>query len=118
MITQVFGFGDYHKTDPDNRMIPVIGKDNDQMYAIGLALLLIVVVVIPVMLCFKPIYYGCFGPDQEDDNDEIEFTNINRGDNDMQQPLQPGIQRQSEDGDADNSKRITDDMMLKRQREM
>ena len=118
MITQVFGFGDYKKTDPDNKMLPVVGKDNDQMYAIGLALLAIVVVVIPVMLCFKPIYYGCFGPDHDDDNDEIEFTNINRGDNDMQQPLQPGIQRQSEDGDADNSRKITDDMMLKRQREM
>lgn len=118
MITQVFAFGDYEKTDPNDLMRPVVGKTNKDMYSIGLALLAIVIVVIPIMLCTKPIYFGCCGPDHDEDRDEIEFTNINRGDNDMQQPLQPGIQRISEDGDGDNSKRITDDMMLKRQREM
>ena len=118
MITEVFGFGQWNKTASDATIEPIIGDTNDQQYAIGLALLGVVVILIPVMLCTKPIIAGCFTDHEADDRDMIEFTNINRGDNDMSQPLQPGIQRQSEDGDADNSKRITDDMMLKRQREM
>jgi len=55
-----------------------------------MALLLIVIVLIPIMLCTKPIIAGCSDHDDHDDEDEIEFTNINRGD-DMSQPLQPGI---------------------------
>jgi len=100
-------------------MEPVITESNDDMYAVGLALLLVVVLLIPVMLCTKPILYGCFNQYDDAEDDEIEFTNINRGD-DMSQPLQPGIQsnRGSSENDGDNSKRITDDMMIKRQREM
>jgi V-type H+-transporting ATPase subunit a len=79
-----------------------------------MALLIIVVLLVPVMLCTKPIIAGCTTHDAEDD-EEIEFTNINRGD-DLQQPLQPGIQRDSDQ--EDSSKKLTDDMIMKRQREM
>ena len=119
MITEVFGFGQWNKTASDADIEPLVGKDNDQQYAIGLAFLAIVVILIPIMLCTKPLLVACMSHD-DDDNDEIEFTNINRGENDMSQPLQPGIQsnRDSNEDNGDSSRKITDDMMLKRQREM
>jgi hypothetical protein len=89
MITEVFGFGVWNKTGTDN-LEPVIGSTNDVQYGIGMAFLLIVVILVPVMLCTKPIMYACLHNDADDEQDEIEFTNINRGD-DMSQPLQPGI---------------------------
>lgn len=118
MITEVFGFGQWNKTASDATIEPVFGDSNDTQYGIGLAFLAIVILVIPIMLCTKPILYACTHGD-DDNNDEIEFTNINRGD-DMSQPLQPGIQsnRSSNEAEGDNSKKITDDMMMKRQREM
>jgi hypothetical protein len=114
MITQVFKFGDY-----SNDIDPVIGGSNSTQYAIGMALLLIVVVLIPIMMCTKPIVHGCFQDHAEEERDMIEFTNINRGD-DMQQPLQPRIQRESYElaPGEDSSRKTTDDMMMKRQREM
>jgi hypothetical protein len=94
MITEVFGFGNWNKTGTDN-LEPVIGSTNDVQYGIGMAFLIIVVILVPIMLCTKPIMYACLNGDADDDQDEIEFTNINRGD-DMSQPLQPGIQRRSD----------------------
>jgi V-type H+-transporting ATPase subunit a len=86
-----------------------------------MAFLVIVIILVPVMLCTKPIMYGCLHNDADDEQDEIEFTNINRGD-DMSQPLQPGIQRRSDGfepiANEDSSKKFTDDMMKKRQKEM
>lgn len=121
MITQVFSFGNYKTTDPDNKMAPLVGGSNDTQYGIGVALVIIVVILVPVMLCTKPIIAGCSQDHSDEDQDEIEFTNINRGD-DMSQPLQPGIQNRNSDGASmdmgDDSRKITDDMMLKRQREM
>ena len=87
MITEVFGFGQWNKTASDATIEPIVGSDNDQQYAIGLSLLAVVVILIPVMLCTKPIIAGCFTDHDDSDRDEIEFTNINRGDNDMSQPL-------------------------------
>jgi hypothetical protein len=118
MITEVFGFGQWNKTESDAHIQPLIGDTNDQQYAIGLSLLLIVVILIPVMLCTKPIMHACLHSESDEDRDEIEFTNINRGD-DMSQPLQPGIQRDSGAmAGEDNSRKLTDDMMMKRHREM
>jgi hypothetical protein len=121
MITEVFGFGQWNKTESDAHVQPLIGDSNDQQYAIGLSLLLIVVILIPVMLCTKPIMHACLHSDSDEENDEIEFTNINRGD-DMSQPLAPGIQRDSSGFEPvsgeDNSRKLTDDMMMKRHREM
>jgi V-type H+-transporting ATPase subunit a len=117
MINEVFGFGQWNKTAADAHIQPIIGDTNDQQYAIGLSFLLIVVILIPVMLCTKPILHACLHNDSDDDRDEIEFTNINRGD-DMSQPLQPGINEGMEPMGEDSSKKITDDMMMKRQREM
>ena len=71
-------------------MEPIIGSTNDVQYGLGVALLVIVVILIPIMLCAKPIMFACLHNDADDEQDEIEFTNINRGD-DMSQPLQPGI---------------------------
>lgn len=79
MITEVFGFGQWNKTGYEN-LEPVIGKTNDEQYGIGMALLFIVVILVPVMLCTKPIMYACLHNDADDEQDEIEFTNINRGD--------------------------------------
>ena len=87
-----------------------------------MALLVIVLILVPIMLCTKPIMYACIHHESDEDKDEIEFTNINRGD-DMSQPLQPGLQNQSDAGsekvaNEDSSKKVTDDMMMKRKREM
>lgn len=66
--------------------------------SIGLALLVIVVILIPVMLFVKPC---CFrgDPGHDDEHDEIEFTNINNQDGNNQ------IQRESADasGGADDA---------------
>ena len=78
MITQVFGFGDY-KSQGEN-VEPVLLSSNEQQYGVGMALLLIVLVLVPIMLCTKPIIAGCSTHDDHDDDDEIEFTNINRDD--------------------------------------
>jgi V-type H+-transporting ATPase subunit a len=82
----------------------------------------IVVILIPIMLCTKPIMFAFFHHESDAEKDEIEFTNINRGD-DMSQPLQPGLQGESDagserHGNEDSSKKVTDDMMMKRKREM
>lgn len=79
---------------------------------IGLVLFVVAVVMIPIMLFVKPC---CFRGDaaHEDEQDEIEFTNINnRGVAELEQNLvQPGIQRQSKDMDGAGT---TDDAMKKR----
>lgn len=66
------------------------------------------------MLFIKPCVAGCTNHDDEE-NDEIEFTNINRGDG-MQEPMM-GAEYQAVNGD-DNSKRITDEIINKRQSQM
>ena len=120
MITEVFSFGDWNKPGTSN-LDPVFGSSNDEQYGVGVALLIIVVILIPVMLCTKPIMHACLTGDADEEQDEIEFTNINR-ENDMSQPLQPGIQRRSDGFEPvaadDSSRKMTDDMMLKRQKEM
>jgi hypothetical protein len=50
-----------------------------------MALLIIVIILCPLMLFVKPCVAGCTSHDDEE-NDEIEFTNINRGDG-MQEPM-------------------------------
>jgi hypothetical protein len=66
-------------------MVPVVGEDNDTQYGIAVALLVIVGILCPLMLFVKPCVAGCTNHDDED-NEEIEFTNINRGDG-MQEPM-------------------------------
>jgi V-type H+-transporting ATPase subunit a len=76
MIKTVFNGGDHPKDE-----IPLITDNTDTQYHLGIALLLIVIALIPIMLFVKPCC--CAHHSQEDDRDEIEFTNI-RNDNEMQ----------------------------------
>jgi hypothetical protein len=70
---------------------------------VGLGLLIVAVIFIPIMLLVKPC---CFrgDPGHDEEQDEIEFTNINNRGGDAEQNMQ--IQRGSADG--------TDDAMRKR----
>jgi hypothetical protein len=87
---------------------------NSQQYGTAVALLVIVVILCPLMLFVKPCVAGCTNHDDEE-NDEIEFTNINRGDG-MQEPMM-GAEYQAVNAD-DNSRRITDEIINKRQSQM
>lgn len=99
-------------------MKPVVGSSLDQQYDIAVALLVIVIILIPVMLFVKPCVQGGSGG-HDGDKDQIEFTDLNRTDNELQQNLiQPGIQSRASMGSEDNSKNLTDQMMQKRQNEM
>jgi hypothetical protein len=69
-------------------VLPQGNKDdykNKEQYSTAVALLVIVVILCPLMLFVKPCVAGCTSHDDEE-NDEIEFTNINRGDG-MQEPM-------------------------------
>jgi hypothetical protein len=87
----------------------LIGGSKETQYAIALSLLGVVMFMIPVMLFVIPC---CFRGEEGHDEDqpEIEFTNINREQNDMQVNL---IQRPS-DGDESGSRNLTDEVMQKR----
>lgn len=74
MITTTFNFGSY----TDDKAYPLVADTLDAQYAIGLTLLGIVAVLIPVYLFVKPCVLAKEGG--HEDNDEIEFTDINRGD--------------------------------------
>ena len=105
MIDLVFNGGG--KQDDFTQLVP--GQKT-----IGVTLLLLGIALIPVMLLVKPLC--CRSGHKEDEDNEIEFTNIRQ--DDMQQNLlQPGIQRES----ADNSlsqRNATEEMMAKRQDQM
>ena len=60
------------------------------------------------MLCTMPIIKGCCASHQDEDDEEIEFTNINRGDG-MQEPMM-GMEYQAVNGDD----RKTDELINKR----
>lgn len=98
MIDTVFAFGK-SKTP---QATPYIGPDIATQSNIGLALLVIVVILIPVMLFVKPC---CFrgDPGHDEDHDEIEFTNINNNDGNVNRSEAAGG---------------TDDAMRKRHDEM
>jgi vacuolar-type H+-ATPase subunit I/STV1 len=80
MIVAVFNFGAY--TD---EFEPVIGDSNADQYGIAITLLIIVLILCPMMLFIKPCMAG-FADHGEEDKEEIEFTNINRGEG-MQEPM-------------------------------
>ena len=67
MIITIFQGGDYKSATPDNGeyLIPLLTDSNDTQYNIALALLVIVALLVPVMLCVKPC---CFrgAPVEED----------------------------------------------------
>lgn len=111
MITTAFGFGEIKDKDKEN--FPLIGGTQETQYGIALALLAIVMVMIPIMLFVIPCCFRGEG-DHDEDHPEIEFTNINREQNDMQQNL---IQRPSNE-DESVSRNLTDDIMQKRQNQM
>lgn len=80
---------------------------------IGFVLFIIAVICIPIMLFVKPC---CFrgDPPHDEEQDEIEFTNINNrgpGGELEQQLVQPQIQRASRDMDGSGA---TDDALKKR----
>lgn len=108
MITTDF-MGDY-----DPKFNTLIFKDNNTMYNTAKAFLLIVVLLIPGMLLTKPLVAGYCSNHDDADKDEIEFTNINRGD-ELQQPLNHQKNYQALANDEDNSKRITAEMINIRQ---
>lgn len=74
MIDLFFNFGTPKNPDMDG----YIGSDIKTEFNVGFALLILVIICIPIMLFVKPC---CFrkAPAPEDEN-EIEITNINRGD--------------------------------------
>jgi len=114
IITQ-FLFGDYRENQPydGDYVTPLIGDTNDQQYFIGHVLLGFVAVLVPVMLCVKP----CCFRHRSDDDENIQIIEMANQD-DMQQNLlgnNGAIQRDSGD---DSSRRLTDDMMMKRHQEM
>lgn len=118
MITGVFSFGAYgqdtNPNDPDYYAFdPVIFDSNETQFGVGKVLLILVGLLCPLMLCVKPCIAGCTAHDDED-KEEIEFTNINRGDG-MQEPMMGGAYQSVNE---DNSRKITDDMMNKRQSQM
>lgn len=105
MIDGVFNFG----KPKDETMDPYLGNDLNGQFKIGFVLLILVVIMVPIMLCVKPCFFRG-GSSADDDDNEIEFTNIQRADNDLNQGLvQPAIQRQSRDA-SDGA----DDVMQKR----
>lgn len=115
MIVTIFQGGDYKSANPNNGdfLIPLIGGSNDTQYGIALALLVIVAILVPVMLCVKPC---CFrGAHVEEDHEQvIELANQD----DMQQNLLGGGNAIQRDSDDNSSRKLTDDMMFKRQQEM
>jgi len=109
LIVAVFNFGAY--TD---EFEPVIGNSNETQYGIATSLLIIVVILCPLMLFIKPCMAG-FADHGEEDDAEIEFTNINRGEG-IQEPM-IGAEYQAVNGE-DSSRKLTNDMMNKRQSQM
>lgn len=71
MITTVFAFGQY---DEDKHQDAIIGKDEGQMYAISVGLLVCVAIFVPIMLLTKPCITLCTSPDEEREREGmIEF---------------------------------------------
>lgn len=74
MIDTVFNFG----STKTKGFRPFIGSTIDQELSIGFALLIIVIILIPIMLFVKPCCFRGEGGDHHDDeNNQIEFANIN-----------------------------------------
>jgi len=89
------------------------------MYQIAIALIIVVGILVPVMLCVKPCCFRGAGADDDDEAGVIEFSDLNKNDDANQNLLGTGgnaIQRDS--NEENSSKKLTDDMMLKRQQQM
>lgn len=59
MIVTVFSAGNYKDVNPSNgcALQPLIAGSNDTQYGIALALLIIVIILCPIMLCVKPCFF-------------------------------------------------------------
>lgn len=77
-----------------------------------MTLLLIVIVLIPLMLCVKPIVAGC--TNKEPSEEEIEFVNIDRQDGENEAMMGVDAMREAINDDMMGS----DAMINKRQSEM
>ena len=75
MITSVFAFGNF---DESLHQDTIIGSSEKQQYAIAVGLLVIVIVLIPIMLFFKPCVVLATSPSEDEKNDQmIEFQRMN-----------------------------------------
>ena len=75
-----------------------------------MTLLLLVVVLIPFMLCTKPIIAGC--THKENSDEEIEFVNIDRQDGEQEAMMGVDAMREA------MGEMAADDLINKRQSEM
>jgi vacuolar-type H+-ATPase subunit I/STV1 len=119
MIVAFFNGGDYTNGKPKDEvyLTPLVGKDNEEMYQIAIALIIVVAILVPVMLCVKPCCFRGAGSEDDDEAGVIEFSDLNKNDDANQNLLGNGgnaIQRDSNEGE-NSSKKLTDDMMQKRQ---
>lgn len=76
MVTTVFGFGNYAKTDP--KQVPIHGKTLEAQYATNQALVYIAIILIFFMLCTKPCMVKFGSKHQVHEENQIEFSQINQ----------------------------------------
>lgn len=76
MIDLFFNFGKPRQPG----YTPYLGNDIQTEFTVGFILLIIVVCLIPIYLCVKPCCFRGPAP-PEDENEEIEFTNISKSEN-------------------------------------
>ena len=86
MITMAFQFGT--PAEDQKNFYSLVGESQDTQFAIARVLLACVMIACPLMLFAIPC---CFrhGGHQVDEENELEFANINNGD-DMSQPMMGG----------------------------
>ena len=74
MINTFFGFGVVPDKEKEN--VALIGEDNEQQYQIAFSLLIIVIILIPVMLLAKPLFFRYKPSDSE--SEYIENAIVSR----------------------------------------
>jgi len=112
MITTDF-MGSY-----DDTFNSVIFDTNDKQYGVATALLILAVILIPGMLLSKPIIEGYLKKHDDEDHREIEFTNINRADNGLSDPMMGNNYQALNANEEDSSKKLTAEMINLRQNQM
>ena len=98
MITTVFGFGNYDKSA---EMDPIIGKNEDQQYAIAVALLVTAAIFIPVMLLVKPCIVLASSPEEPEAGDNAGNQSMNS--DGLEKPADMCIQMNDMGGGGDGA---------------
>lgn len=72
LIVSVFSQGNYQGTSAENND-PIFGSTLDEQYGVAVILLLIAILLMPVMLLFKPLFFLCTHKGGANVHEEVEL---------------------------------------------